>query len=347
MKDDKFHENDTLPFPQQRLEWYLNVGKETIKRPYNKIKNCEKNNLYGLITLSEAVKIVFDTDFSGSTPNDPLYYECMNAAKSNGINLEYMYNWQLYKQIYKFSDELVEVLQKDTDDKVLPIRAISDNLPFPAFFIDNIIKGPGGIEYRGAFVSLELSRENRPELGLFFLENTPESDYKYCLIPLYYDDKTLEDIYKERDKEFDIRPDLPELMRREVSELVRLTMPLIVYICSQDAEVERIKINATAAKPANKKKSQQKKKTVNKNLVGYRLGNQIKHAKKIYLSNKSNSTGTGTSKVPHIRRGHYHSYWTGSRSEPEKRKLIIKYLPPIYVNKDISEELVPTVHKVK
>lgn len=297
--------------------------------------------------MREAVKIVFDTDFSGSTPNDPLYYECMNAAKSNGINLEYMYNWQLYKQIYKFSDELVEVLQKDTDDKVLPIRAISDNLPFPAFFIDNIIKGPGGIEYRGVFVSLELSRENRPELGLFFLENTPESDYKYCLIPLYYDDKTLEDIYKERDKEFDIRPDLPELMRREVSELVRLTMPLIVYICSQDAEVERIKINATAAKPANKKKSQQKKKTVNKNLVGYRLGNQIKHAKKIYLSNKSNSTGTGTSKVPHIRRGHYHSYWTGSRSEPEKRKLIIKYLPPIYVNKDISEELVPTVHKVK
>jgi hypothetical protein len=347
LKDTKFHENDTLPFPQQRLEWYLNVGKEAIKRPYNKIKNCEKNNPYGLITLSEAVGIVFDTDFPGTTPNDPLYYTYMNAAKSNGINLEHMYNWQLYKQIYKFSDELVEVLQKDTDDKVLPIRAISDNLPYPAFFIDNIIKGTDGIEYRGVFVSLELSRENRPELSLFFLENTPESDYRYCFIPLYYDDKSLEDIYKERDKEFDIRPDLPELMRREVSELVRLTMPLIVYICSQDAEVERIKVNAAAAKPANKKKGQQKKKTVNKNLVGYRLGNQIKHAKKIYLSNKSNSTGTGTSKVPHIRRGHYHSYWTGSRSEPEKRKLIIKYLPPIYVNKDISEELVPTVHKVK
>ena len=56
MKDDKFHENDTLPFPQQRLEWYLNVGKEAIKRPYNKIKNCEKNNLYGTQALEVAAK---------------------------------------------------------------------------------------------------------------------------------------------------------------------------------------------------------------------------------------------------------------------------------------------------
>lgn len=33
----------------------------------------------------------------------------------------------------------------------------------------------------------------------------------------------------------------------------------------------------------------------------------------------------------HTRRGHWHNYWSGPKSEPEKRKLILKWISPVFV----------------
>ena len=37
--------------------------------------------------------------------------------------------------------------------------------------------------------------------------------------------------------------------------------------------------------------------------------------------------------VPHLRRGHVHRFWTGPKDNPEKRKLVAKYVQPTWINK--------------
>ena len=48
-----------------------------------------------------------------------------------------------------------------------------------------------------------------------------------------------------------------------------------------------------------------------------------------------------------IRRGHWHTYWTGKKDGSEKRKLILKWISFTYVNVEKSEELPIVVNVVK
>jgi hypothetical protein len=43
---------------------------------------------------------------------------------------------------------------------------------------------------------------------------------------------------------------------------------------------------------------------------------------------------TGGMMRPHVRRAHWHTFWTGSRSQPDTRTMCVKWLPPILVNTD-------------
>lgn len=64
--------------------------------------------------------------------------------------------------------------------------------------------------------------------------------------------------------------------------------------------------------------------------VGIRIGAALRNSRS--LASKSPSTGLGASKAPHIRRGHWHRFWTGPRDG--ERKVILRWLPPIPVNLD-------------
>jgi hypothetical protein len=82
--------------------------------------------------------------------------------------------------------------------------------------------------------------------------------------------------------------------------------------------------------------------------VGYRIGAALRRA---YYAAEPAPAGEGaasekikerSSPRPHIRRAHWHSYWTGPRKG--KREAILKWLPPIPVG---AGELVPTIHLVE
>lgn len=49
----------------------------------------------------------------------------------------------------------------------------------------------------------------------------------------------------------------------------------------------------------------------------------------------------------HIRRAHWHAYWTGPRNDPNKRKLVLRWLPPILVNIGDVEGIIPTIRQVE
>lgn len=60
-------------------------------------------------------------------------------------------------------------------------------------------------------------------------------------------------------------------------------------------------------------------------VLGKEFGDMIRKAESTY------TPGTGTSKRPHVRRAHWHSYWTGARQDADNRKLIVKWLHPMII----------------
>lgn len=67
--------------------------------------------------------------------------------------------------------------------------------------------------------------------------------------------------------------------------------------------------------------------------VGVRLGNAMRRYKYEHPADdhpKSN-TGSHSTHRPHSRRGHWHHFWTGKRSEPENRKLVLQWVEPTFV----------------
>lgn len=79
--------------------------------------------------------------------------------------------------------------------------------------------------------------------------------------------------------------------------------------------------------------------------VGFRIGAQIRTFQ-AGEDAQGEATGTGFSMRPHVRKAHWHSFWTGPRDQLERRRKKVRWLPPIPVNVDGSESLVPTAHKV-
>jgi hypothetical protein len=82
--------------------------------------------------------------------------------------------------------------------------------------------------------------------------------------------------------------------------------------------------------------------------VGYRLGATLR-ASAPGVSGPDRGGAHATPR-PHIRRAHWHAFWTGPKAKglvrETDRKLILKWLPPIYVAMGDEGHVIPTIHRV-
>lgn len=121
-------------------------------------------------------------------------------------------------------------------------------------------------------------------------------------------------------------------------------LSLILYLCSQNAEIGDGQRQPTFPQPRKTKQglrmfAPDKPTTWD---VGLRIGAALRRA---YHDEQTHQGGTHNAPRPHIRRAHWHSFWSGARKDEDKRKKQLKWLPPIAVNADLGE-IVPTVRKV-
>lgn len=79
--------------------------------------------------------------------------------------------------------------------------------------------------------------------------------------------------------------------------------------------------------------------------VGFRIGAEIR-SYETKVAEAAAYSGTGSTMRPHVRRAHWHSFWTGPRDQPALRRKRVRWLPPTPVNVTTSDDLVPTMHKV-
>lgn len=128
-----------------------------------------------------------------------------------------------------------------------------------------------------------------------------------------------------------------------IASAVAPFVSLVLYLCADDAEIagrqkraERPPINGTKHGPRLICAEQP---TVY--ACGARLGASLFEARERYARETAEHPQQGV--MPHVRRAHWHSFWSGPRSC--ERKLTLKWLSPILVNFERDE--VPDVAVVR
>lgn len=121
---------------------------------------------------------------------------------------------------------------------------------------------------------------------------------------------------------------------------------LLLYLVSDRADLSAGTGNAMQAVVATERRGLRtfQARQIKQWEVGYRIGAQIRAYELAAQANGASGDGAGMR--PHVRKAHWHSFWLGPRDKPEMRRKRVRWLPPIPVNVEGSESLVPTVHKV-
>lgn len=92
--------------------------------------------------------------------------------------------------------------------------------------------------------------------------------------------------------------------------------------------------------------------------VGFRIGASVRANRQTKEVSAATHQGSHSSKRPHIRRGHWHNFWVGPKSNKDgngagrqtERKLVLRWIPPTFIGGGKikgCEEMPVIYHEVK
>lgn len=247
------------------------------------------------------------------------------------------------RQAYLFDEDLSTLLSEQDRETALERYAL-DHLPVDTFFVERKWKDSVGFIF--SYIS-----SNDSILITDFSKRGKSSDFKKKSVYLEAERliRTLDlggNVYL--NGEIDKKDDAVDLIFNIIQ--------YIIYLTAVNAEIEPVTKMAIAKKQVER--TRESKTTADTHpiktqisTVGYRFGNEYRRHKR---DNKEwSSSGShvgwskGTKKTPHIRRSHFHGYWTGSKTDPQSRKLIVKWIQTVFVGSSDNGEDEITIHKVK
>lgn len=154
-------------------------------------------------------------------------------------------------------------------------------------------------------------------------------------------------------------PDGIDLDFTKARDLTSKILSLVLYLCSEEPDLRESegsgRVPAIPAPVVTKKygsRYHSPTKATYWNL-GFRLGPALRKARdEAQLRHEEVPTADDAPEnrrdapLGHIRRAHWHTFWTGPRNQPEQRRRILKWLPPMAVNLDTHDELIATLRRV-
>jgi len=248
--------------------------------------------------------------------------------------------WGISKTVYRFDPDLLEELGNTDIDRYIPIE-IFDRLPDYCPFIECRIPLTEVFSHRvseGFFVS-RISCEELHGLRVCIVcrSESDQDAFVVQTLTLPLSDKLTigQSLASFLDKDSNSSPK-PAV----VYECFKKILSLILYLCSIGSEIQD--------RPSSEKKPMQihgalpeKPRIAD---VGLRIGSAIRSYRIEQAKQDSEAVRTGRTLSPHIRRAHWHHFWTGPMHE--SRTLILKWIPPIPVNLD-KGELPVTIRPVR
>jgi len=258
--------------------------------------------------------------------------------------------WRLSQGIYRFDPVLYEYLIKTPIAGDIPVDVL---LRLPEWCV--YIETPGlsyvNTPMLGAFVFLEYdTNADRKELRLL-LDLDIDGESELVGMPLHCEQGTISDAFMamvEESKRHGLKGENSRMVEQAIPGIIdslSAVVSLVLYLCSQTADY------VDGKKPARPRFKKTKK-----GLryfppdkyrvwdVGVRVGAALKLA--LAKAESTNRTDGEERSRPrgHIRRAHWHGYWTGPK---EKQKLILRWIPPLAINIENYDIQPAVVHEVK
>ena len=259
--------------------------------------------------------------------------------------------WRLSKEVYVIDEDLKDLLFEQDGELDVPDEILLQ-LPYPCFYVELPNTYYRVDKIHGFFVTLEYDVTNGDkELKPVFLTNNGDI-FSYSI---HIGAKTIEESVDMLDKQALENTNGDKELKRlalkamqdsaETKTFLKQILQVILYILAQNAEIAPNSEQSFITKRGKTVKD--KYSEIRKWDVGVRIGAAIRQQKaKEQSRQKEHKQSEHQSPRPHMRRGHWHHFWTGPKAQPEERKLILKWLSPMAIAAN-PEDMPITFHEVK
>ena len=260
------------------------------------------------------------------------------------------YLWQKTKQVFRFDPTLRAELEEQTFTGDLPGDALL-RLPVPCIYVEGMVDLFGESIADGFFAWIEADLKNDwKELRILTITDESHS-FTSLTLPIR---GTIEQSLKalQASADFNAQSKLGQEITEQTKEVsvsmdenIRVysrILNLLLYLCAEEPDYDKPPRRAKA-KPAATLSAERPPRAASVTTAGVRIGAVIR---KGYAEAKARGEtgGSHAPKAPHVRRAHWHHYWTGARDSTE-RALVLKWIPPVFVGGNAAD--IVTVHPVR
>ena len=239
--------------------------------------------------------------------------------------------WLKYKTIFTFDAELSDALANQPLDGDIPGQVL-ERLPYPCVFVEPEKEG-------GFFAWLEWDADLKmKELRILTISYKTEKRGS-AIVPIV---GNIRDAFNsliascEKRSQGNWKADDAEKVESSAKQYETVLPQLVnhvLYLCSDDPDMPdyaELRERRTFGPGGAAKRAAVVP-------VGVRIGAALRMAKGGAAGKQGGGCGPAkqashSSPVAHMRRAHWHHYWTGPRTG--ERKLVLKWLPPVAVNAD-------------
>ena len=244
--------------------------------------------------------------------------------------------WRASKQIY-IMDPDAEKIICDSSDSNIPSEFLL-KLPYPCFYIKTNYLTFYNKKIDGFFAYLDYDTEKKQE-ELRFLFLYPDKTYTAFWISLMVDtiDKNFKLYYDEIKSNIDRKTfDQVKEHTANLQNEIRKALNLVLYILSINADIHERKRDVPYNPPKTFDGIRDNFREIKEWDVGVIIGsairkreNEQKNKTEINDSEDDEEGQSNNHRRPHMRRGHWHHYWTGPKNGD--RKLILKWVAPVFI----------------
>jgi hypothetical protein len=263
--------------------------------------------------------------------------------------------WRVTQGIYRFDETVLDALWTTPVNGEIP-SAVLCALPEWCVYIET----PGRLFARapinGFFCFLQFEDDDQQTDLIILLDLASSADFlpsfpirlgKDLLSAAADSQKSLEEALR-LDPTLNIFREALDVSAQDIVATCSPLISTVLYLCSTNAEIPGR--DTRLPQPVNTKHGQRLFPTDRSHVweVGFRIGASIRRS--VEAGHGATSKGAHAGPRPHIRRAHWHSFWTGPRAgspgHGPEQKLVLHWLPPIPVAVTDKAAIVPTLHTV-
>lgn len=256
--------------------------------------------------------------FEGQT-HDDLIFIVKEMARLSAVGA-----WRYTQGIYRFEPELMEALKDTEIIGEMPVEVLT-RLPEYCVYIETPHMSWGDQPLHGFFAHLNYDADTSHKMELRLLLNAVDGEL--IQLPVDLSHATLEECVKGT---FPIMKGMGGVATT-TANLLTPFISMLLYLCSDEPEVEDRE--EPLARPHMPKKSKTKRGLelfpANRSRK-WTVGTEIAKAIRTHFDHSTDYPVSGSSKRPHVRRGHWHGFWKGPKTG--ERTFFYRWLMPIMVN---------------